>query len=296
LDVPIRQVLIEAQVVQTSDNFIDAFGINLGGASKATAGKYRVGIGGDINAANRIANSGKINGSYQGDTGTSSTTATATTGSTSTTTTTTAPTAGATPNDNVKFFDFQQPDAQGKLGLSIGKLPGGTLLDLELRASELEDKSKVLARPKLMTLDQQTASIETGTEIPYSTTAQAGASPSVTFKKAVLKLEVKPQITPNNKVLMELTISQDKPGSNYTGGVGIDTTNLKTNILVDNGETVVLGGVFTVDHNKKVNKIPFFGDIPFLGRLFRDNYEKNQRREILIFVTPKIVKQMAMNQ
>ena len=129
-----------------------------------------------------------------------------------------------------------------------------------------------------MTLDQQTASIETGEEIPYSTQSQEGSSLSVTFKKAVLKLEVTPQITPDSKVLMSLAINQDKPGNAYDAGTGIDTTSLKTNILVDNGETVVLGGIFKIDHGKKVQRIPFFSDIPFIGRLFRDKYEKKGKK------------------
>lgn len=294
LDIPIKQVLIEAQVVQTNDDFTDAFGINFGGASKVTLGKYRVGLGGDLNAARRIANTGVIGTNYQSETG-SSTSSSSTTDATGTSTTTTA-SAATVVNNNLPFFNLEQGDAKGKLGLAIGKLPGGTLLDLELRASELEAKGKVLARPKLMTLDQQTATIETGTEIPYTTTAQEGSSPSVTFKKAVLKLEVKPQITPNNKILMELTINQDKPGNPYNGQTGINTTNIKTNILVDNGETVVLGGVFTVDHTRTINRIPFFSSLPIIGWLFSDRLEKNTRKEILIFVTPKIIKQAAINQ
>ena len=289
LDVPIRQVLIEAQVVQTTDNFLDVFGVNFSGPAVSQVGKYNVGISGDVNAAHRIAKAdANNNNSYQADTGSTGSTTVATSG-TNANTQTTSSTAANFVNDNVPYFNMQQGDAVGKLGLAIAKLPGGTLLDLELRASELEDKSKVLARPKLMTLDQQTASIETGTEIPYGTTAQQGSTPTITFKKAVLRLEVTPQITPNNKVLLALAISQDKPGASYNGNTGIDTTSLKTNILIDNGETVVLGGIFQVNHSKKINRIPFFSDIPFIGRFFRDLYDSNNRQEILLFVTPKVI-------
>ncbi len=314
LDVPIRQVLIEAQIVQTTDGLMEALGMHLGGLTSPQIGKYGVGVGGNVNTAVYAADTYKgtdyygtmksITSNTTGLANAATTTAQQAAAGAATTTTGSSSSSGSsggsggsTFTDPMQAFDFPANTTApaGSIGLAISRLPGGTLLDLELRAAEQEAKSKVLARPKLMTLDQQKSSIESGVDIPYSTTAQAGATPTVSFKKAVLKLEVTPQITPNNKVLMTLTVNQDTPGQIYSSGPAINTTSLSTNILVDNGETVVLGGIFQLTHNKTVNKIPFFGDIPFIGRLFRDNSETNNRSEILIFVTPKVIKPIAMN-
>lgn len=257
LDIPVRQVMIEAQIIQTTDSLTDAFGIQMTGAANASLGKYKLGIGPTLDLASQFAQD---------------------------------PTSKTASSENL-FFDFSDAAAQGILGLSLAKLPGGILLDLELQASELEQKSKTIARPKLVTQDQQTSSIETGQEIPYTTTAQAGSTPTTTFKKAVLKLEVTPQITPNNKISMDLTLNNDSPTQQtFDGQVGINTTSMTTNILVDDGETVVLGGIFKTTSGSSEQWIPYLSRIPIIGGLFRSENKSFSRDEILIFITPRILK------
>ncbi len=262
LDVPVRQVMIEAQIVQTTDSLTDAFGLQMTGAATANLGKYTLGIGPNMTLAQQFAQN---------------------------------PTSKTATSDNL-FFDFSDAAARGILGLSLAKLPGGILLDLELQASELENKTKTIARPKLVTQDQQTASIETGQEIPYTTTAQAGSTPTTTFKKAVLKLEVTPQITPNNKISMNLTLNNDAPTTTtFDGQVGINTTSMTTNILVDDGETVVLGGIFKTNTGATEQWIPYLSKIPILGGLFRAENKTFSRDEILIFITPRVLKSVFGN-
>lgn len=257
LDIPVRQVMIEAQIVETLNSFTDAFGLKLSGAATPQLGKYTLGVAPNMDLANQFAQT---------------------------------PSSKTSSSTNL-FVDFANTAANGILGLSLAKLPGGTLLDLELEASELEQKSKTVARPKLVTQDQQKASIETGQEIPYTTTAQAGSTPTTTFKKAVLKLEVTPQITPNNKISMNLTVNDDSPSTSENDGqVAINTTSMTTNILVDDGETIVLGGIFKVNNGVTVQTIPYLSKIPILGGLFRSSSKTMTRNEILIFVTPRVVK------
>lgn len=257
LDIPVRQVMIEAQIIQTTDSLTDAFGLQMTGAATASLGKYKLGIGPTMGLAQQFASD---------------------------------PSSKTASSSNL-FFDFSDAAAQGILGLSLAKLPGGILLDLELQASELEQKTKTMARPKLVTQDQQTASIETGQEIPYTTTAQQGSTPTTTFKKAVLKLEVTPQITPNNKISMNLTLNNDAPTTTtFDGQVGINTTSMTTNILVDDGETVVLGGIFKTNAGANEQWIPYLSKIPILGGLFRAESKTFSRDEILIFITPSIIK------
>lgn len=260
LDIPVRQVMIEAQIIATTDSLVDAFGIQMAGAANAMLGKYIMGIGPTMDLAHQFAQD---------------------------------PSSKTSSSSNL-FFDFSDAAAKGILGLSLGKLPGGILLDLELQASELEQKTKTVARPKLVTQDQQKASIETGQEIPYTTTAQAGSTPTTTFKKAVLKLEVEPQILPNNKIAMNLTVNDDAPTQQtFDGQVGINTTSMTTNILVDDGETIVLGGIFKTNSGNSEQYIPYLSKIPIIGGLFRSADKTYSRQEILIFITPHVMSNLA---
>ncbi len=186
-------------------------------------------------------------------------------------------------------MDFSGVDSKSLLNLNVAKLSSTVLLELELQAMEEERKGKVLARPKLMTLDKQTAFIETGTEIPIPITTKQGATPTVTFKKAVLKLEVTPFVTPEHKISMGLAVSKDTIGSIIAGNASVDTTKLKTHVLVNNGTTIVLGGIFQEDKFQYISKVPFLGDLPIIGNLFKSKDLRNSRKEILIFVTPKII-------
>ena len=185
-------------------------------------------------------------------------------------------------------------DPAGTIDFQIAKFADGQILDLTLEALETESKAEIIASPRITTANQQTAYIEQGTEIPYVESSSSGAT-SVSFEKAVLALEVTPQITPDNKVILDLSINQDTVGETYivsgSESVSIDTQEITTQVLVDNGETVVLGGIYQQTMNSTVKKVPLLGDIPYLGALFRSTSEATEKAELLIFVTPRIVMQ-----
>ena len=170
------------------------------------------------------------------------------------------------------------------------KLPFGTLLELELSAMQAEGKGEVISSPRVITSNQAPALIEQGTEIPYQEASSSGAT-SVSFKKAVLSLEVTPQITPDDKIIMDLKVNKDQPvfDSRFTVP-SIDTKKVETQVLVDNGETVVLGGVYEQTKSNTASRVPFFGDLPYVGFLFRTTKNVNNKQELLVFVTPRIIK------
>ena len=167
-----------------------------------------------------------------------------------------------------------------------------TLVDLELSALQAEGRGEVLSTPRVVTANAQQASIEQGVEIPYQEASSSGAT-SVSFKKAVLALQVTPQITPDDRIIMDLNVKNDSRGQDVNSGLGqipsIDTREVTTQVLVNNGETVVLGGVYQQTSSFSVTKVPLLGDLPLLGYLFRTTNAVNNKRELLIFVTPKII-------
>lgn len=172
---------------------------------------------------------------------------------------------------------------------SLGYLTDNFLIDLELSALESDGFGEIVSQPKVLTGDKQQAVIKSGTEIAYQKATSSGAT-SIEFKEAVLQLEVTPQITPDNRIIMDLLVSQDSVGAfTPTGEPSIDITQIKTQALVGNGQTLVLGGIFQTEEVKGVDKVPVLGDIPFLGRLFRNDLRNVEKREILIFITPKII-------
>ncbi|CAM3663222.1 type IV pilus secretin PilQ family protein [Pseudoalteromonas sp. CO348] len=180
----------------------------------------------------------------------------------------------------------------GSIGMHIAKLADGTLIDLELSALEQENKGEIIATPSITTANQKKARIEQGTEIPYVEASSSGAT-TVSFKKAVLSLEVTPQITPDNKIILDLVITQDTKGDTVQTPNGpataINTQEIQTQVLVENGQTIVLGGIYQQEVKTAVSKIPILGDIPYLGLLFKNSRDINEKRELLIFVTPKII-------
>ncbi len=183
---------------------------------------------------------------------------------------------------------------------SLGLLKDNTMLDLELSAMENDGFGEIVARPKLITGDKQEATIKSGTEIPYQTGTSSGET-DLEFREAVLKLEVTPQITPDNRIIMDLRINQDTVGQIVPTSEGgsepsIDVTEIETQVLVGDGQTLVLGGIFQSDELSVVQKVPILGDIPYIGRLFRNNLKQDSKREILIFVTPKIVNDLLLDQ
>jgi type IV pilus assembly protein PilQ len=178
-------------------------------------------------------------------------------------------------------------------GFALGFASGDLFLTAELSALEAEGEGEVVSQPKVITGDKQEATIKSGVEIPYQESSASGAT-TTSFKDAVLQLLVTPNITPDDRVLLDLEVNQDSVGELVPSGTGgfipsIDTTELTTNVLVGNGETVVLGGVFKTEDIESVNKVPYFGDIPYIGAFFRSETNSHKKTELLIFVTPRIL-------
>ena len=169
------------------------------------------------------------------------------------------------------------------------KLGDGYGLDLELSALQAEGAGEIIAKPSLVTANQQAATIQTGEDIPYQEKTSSGAT-NVAFKKAVLSLAVTPQITPDQHILLDLHISQDKPSSKLINGVpAIDTREITTQVLVNNNQTLVLGGIYEEAEDHQVERVPFISDIPLIGQLFQHQHEQKEKRELLIFVRPSVV-------
>ena len=254
LDIPIKQVLIEARVVTVRDNIAEDLGVRWG----FTDQQDNDGTSGTIEGANDISN---------GD----------------------IPSISDRLNVNLPAPSEIRP---ASIAFKVADFADGTILDLELSALEREDKAEIVASPRLLTSNQTKGYISQGVEIPYVESTSSGAT-SVTFKPAVLLLEVTPQITPDNRIILDLVITQDSAGQTVTtptgNAVAIDTQRIGTQALVKNGETIVLGGIYQQQIIDNVNKVPILGDVPFLGYLFRNSQKRNERRELLIFVTPKIV-------
>ena len=178
---------------------------------------------------------------------------------------------------------------EGTSSFAIGWGSDDFLVDLELSALESDGQAEVVSQPRVVTADRQTASIKSGEEIPYQRASSSGAT-AVSFKEAVLSLEVTPQITPDDKIIMDLVVNQDSRGEVTAGIPSINTNQVTTQVLVGNGETVVLGGIFQSQVATQTTKTPFLGDIPYLGRLFKRTEKIDERSELLIFITPKIIK------
>lgn len=252
LDIPVKQVLIESRMVTVRDNVDEQFGVRWGFSDRQDDN----GVSGSLEGSEAIA-------------------------------------SGSVPNLGDRLnVNLPVATAAGSIGFQIASLADGTILDLELSALETENKGEVIASPRITVANQQEAYIEQGTEIPYAQATSSGAT-SVEFKKAVLSLKVTPHITPDNRIILDLVVTQDTQGETVTTSTGdavaIDTQEIKTQVLVENGETIVLGGIFQQVNSSDVSKVPLFGDLPVVGALFRNSSTVFEKRELLIFVTPKIV-------
>ena len=261
LDIPVRQVLIESRIVIANNDFTDELGVRFGVATE-----------GGNNAVSGTLNDIQISGDQL-----------------TTSQAIGAPVANSVATNQGLNVNLPVAAPAGSIGLALAKLPFGTILQLELSAMQAEGKGEIVSSPRVITSNQQTALIEQGTEIPYQEASSSGAT-SVSFKEAVLKLEVTPQITPDDRVVMDLKVNKDSVGTIFNGVPSIDTRSVETQVLVDNGETVVLGGVYEQTNIDSVTKVPFFGDLPYLGALFKTTLKQYDKAELLIFVTPKIVK------
>lgn len=269
LDVPVRQVLIEARIVTAASNFSEAIGVRWGilGFDRINSDKTFVQGGSSLETLDAIRGSsdnGQI--ALPGPGGLPDLSLSA-------------------PGDLVVDLGIGSADATS---FSIGIMDEFFLLDLELSALESQGKSETIARPKVITADQQEASISSGVEIPYQEASSSGAS-TTSFKSATLSLQVKPQITPDDRIIMELSVTQDAIGAVFNGIPSINTNEVETKVLVNNGETIVLGGIFTTEKRKSLTKTPLLGDIPFIGRLFRRETEDESKQELLIFITPRLI-------
>lgn len=262
LDVPVRQVLIEARIVVASTNVGENLGIRWGGGYGVVKSGDRVLAGGSIDTVSRFNNN--LIARSQGEDEEEIDVAQA----------------------NIVDLAVNSASASS-FALGLGN--SDMLLDLELSAMESDGKAEIISQPRVITADGQTAKIQAGSSIPYEQATSSGAT-SITFKEAVLKLEVTPQITPDDRILMDLIINKDAIGELINNIPTINTNELETQVLVNNGETIVLGGIFQSEDITQVDKTPFFGDLPVIGRLFRRTTHTEDKSELLIFITPRLVK------
>ena len=265
VDIPIRQVLIEARIVKARTGIDEQLGIRWGGGYLKASGDKFTSVAGDTASVTSLNN--QLIGGGQVD----------------------MPTA--------PFVDLGAPDAN--TGFAVGFTSTDLFLTAELSALEASGEGEVVSQPKIITGDKQKAVIKSGQEVPYQEGAASGAT-TTAFKEAVLKLDVTPNITPDDRVLLDLVVNKDSVGEYVPSGNGgliptIDTTELTTQVLVGNGETVVLGGVFQNEESVTVEKVPFLGDIPYVGRLFKSTANRQEKTETLIFITPRILSEALVN-
>lgn len=262
-DVSVRQVLIEARIVRARSNIAEEMGIQWGGGGLKNSGSNLFRVGGSTSTLTELSEI--ANGT----------------------------------NDAITFPNALAVDLgvtrTNTSSLAIGFGGDNYLIDMELSAFESDGKGEIVAQPKIVAANRQTATIKSGEEIPYQEASSSGAT-SVSFKEAVLSLEVTPQITPDDKIIMDLKINQDNRGEVTAGIPSIETNEVVTQVLVANGETVVLGGIFQSERSSTVTKTPFLGDIPYIGALFTKTEEIDERAELLIFITPKLLKDGVIDQ
>ncbi|HPQ23285.1 MAG TPA: type IV pilus secretin PilQ [Gammaproteobacteria bacterium] len=265
LDIPVRQVLIESRIVIANNDFARDLGVKLGFGARGTNSSGHTGVvGGGL--------PGDLDGSAIGYPGVE------------------IPAGSGNQGLLVNLPQTLAAGSGGAVNLLLGKV-GSYLLRLELSAMQQEGKGEIVSSPRVITSDQNEATIKQGVQIPYQEATSSGAT-SVSFKDAVLELTVTPHITPDDRIIMDLLVKKDNP--DFTRAVlgvpPVDTRELKTSVLVDNGETVVLGGVFERTKSKNVGRVPFFGDLPYVGWAFKQEQIQDENSELLIFLTPKILK------
>lgn len=272
LDVPVKQVMIEARIVRASDSFSKELGVQWGVLSHGVASRPNLLVGGKETTLFDLRN----------------------------------PTISTTPGLTGAQYTITRPDnlnvdlaatGTGASSIALGIMSiSDIMLDLTLSALQADGKGEVIATPKVLTLDKQKARVAAGTQIPYQQASSSGAT-TVAFINAELSLEVTPSITPDGRVQMDLLVNADSPGDAAPNGqLTINTNRLQTNVLVDDGQTVVLGGIFQNQISNSTTKVPFLGDLPYLGRLFRHTQQSNNKQEMLIFVTPRLVNNASKNQ
>ncbi|USD65500.1 type IV pilus secretin PilQ [Vibrio sp. SCSIO 43136] len=264
LDIPVKQVQIEARIVTVVEGELEELGVRWGFSS----------TNGSVTAGGSIESNLAATGLYSG--------------------------GGDDEDSSLPIEDFLNVNLgatnanASSIAFQFAKLGSDTLVDLELSALQSENKAEIISSPRLITTNKKPAYIEQGTEIPYMESSSSGAT-TVAFKKAVLSLKVIPQITPDNRMVLDLSVTQDRPGRVVKAGTGeavtVETQRIGTQVWLENGETLVLGGIHQQSLSQSVDKVPLLGDLPLLGALFRREYENIGKNELLIFITPKIVVQ-----
>ena len=271
VDIPVRQIVIEARIVEADDSFGKSLGVKLGGAdvraSKGGDGGYQV--SGENRAAFGTSYSNAVGASGFGGT-----------------------------NDVTSNFVNLPALGQGgynpaAFAVTLFSAASNRMMGLEISAIESDGKGKVVSSPRVITADQAKAVIEQGVEIPYQIATSSGAT-SIAFRKATLRLDVTPQITPDGNVNLDLEVNKDSLGVTTPGGIAINTKRVKTQVLVENGGTVVIGGIFTQEEQEDQTKVPLLGDLPFVGVLFKSTTRSSKKKEMLVFITPKLVSERAM--
>jgi type IV pilus assembly protein PilQ len=279
VDVPVRQVLIEARIVEADDTFGRALGVKLGGNDlrglQGGVPGYSVGGGNYLTFGNNYSSlatqtgqgiaSGQ-GGSSQGGAGTFS-----------------DPTFVSLPANTTTIGT-----AAATFALSLFSPSANRFLNLELSALEADGKGKLVSSPRIVTADQTKALIEQGTEFPYQQATASGAT-AVAFRRATLKLEVTPQITPEGNIILDLDVSKDSRGETTTAGIAINTKHIRTQVLVENGGTVVIGGIFELTETENEARVPVLGELPGVGVLFRNRQRTANKQEMLVFITPKMI-------
>ncbi len=254
LDIAVRQVLIEARIVEASDTFGRSLGVRLGGGMIGAAGALSNGNTNVTLGTNYNATAADTSGNFVSFP---------------------ASTLGVANN-------------AASFAVSIFNAAANRFLNLELSALEADGKGKIVSSPRVVTADQVKALIEQGTEFPYQTATSSGAT-SLAFRKANLKLEVTPQITPEGNIILDLDVNKDSRGETTAAGIAIDTKHIQTQVLVENGGTVVIGGIFTLEETNNETKVPLLGDVPYLGNLFKSRERTSRKQEMLVFITPKMI-------
>jgi type IV pilus assembly protein PilQ len=251
LDIPVRQVLIEARIVEADDRFGRSLGVRLGGGplGEVGGGDVRLRFGGFYSATQPLGNSAAyVN----------------------------------LPSTGVSGF------APAAMAVSLFDAAKTRFLNLEISALEADGRGKIVSSPRIVTADQVKALIEQGTEYPYQTATASGAT-AIAFRKANLKLEVTPQITPEGGIILDVDINKDSRGETTAAGIAINTKHIQTQVLVDNGGTVVIGGIFELTEVEDVTQVPVLGDIPVMGHLFKNRRKTTNKSELLVFLTPRVI-------
>jgi type IV pilus assembly protein PilQ len=274
LDIPVRQVLIEARIVIVNDDFERDLGARVGYTTAQANGNGIWTTSGTAAGTDQILGSAVANQTATGNS---------------------FPVSVPTGTTAANRYAVNLPVPSPAGSFALGILGSNYIVDLELSAAQAETRAEVISSPRVITANQKEATIEKGTEIPYQQSASSGAT-TISFKKAVLSLKVTPQITPDNRIILDIDVKDDTVGTITvaSGGVNvpsIDTREIATQVLVNDGQTVVLGGILETTHRDQQNKVPFLGDIPVLGNLFKLSQKTNDKDELLIFITPKIVRE-----